>query len=641
MSNYFRPERNSTASTLLDDLPAYAGPTAGFGESFGAAWNATVAGEGSQSLEYGFEKAERKMLDQIREMTGEEIMPIGVATGDFRPAYTTLAKHYGPWDGEDARPEDRAPLPEAYQQQVDRIEELRQIYPDIPNYRDAWYETQVTARMAERKQAQVGSRSGVAGFFGTLVGGAAGAVLSPETDPLNTFTLGLGGVGRTVLGRIASEGLVQMGIEGGNQLTGIQNDRRLLGLDYGMDRALQQIALTGVGGAALRGVAEGAGAGIRRLRSKPEPAPRVDPTKEAEAPRSSVTERADRIQQQEVEWVRANNPYGPEADGVRMFVTELEQNYQAMADWSRPLSSRIFSGYLDLPKADTAVGSTRAADVQPAQVLDPRLADQIDRVNERIADTEMQLQILESRAEPQTISEAADDIARSREVKADTRRMDAIDQRLADLERRREEIGTPRSTADRRKARRLERKIDEVRAQRNEPGNELPALRQEASRSRTALRKNLKQLKEQRRQLLGRQERLEKKARKLTGGEPSVRQNTLDFLNSLSGRPRDLDPDRTPADVVKQIVADSEEMAEARIEAAEAQRIEPVEAGQTRTEPVLDYIEVEGVRLDRNEEFFDFDNGDLDNPSMVTPDKVLKDFEELNALRDIATQCRL
>lgn len=90
--------------------------------------------------------------------------------------------------------------------------------------------------------------NGVAAF----IGGVGGAM----TDPVNLYTLPVGGVGKGPAQRILTEGLANMGIEA-VMLPGVQRNREQLGrADLTAEEAGLNIAFAGVGAAGFRGAIE-------------------------------------------------------------------------------------------------------------------------------------------------------------------------------------------------------------------------------------------------------------------------------------------------------------------------------------------------------------------------------------------------
>jgi len=101
--------------------------------------------------------------------------------------------------------------------------------------------------------------------WGGVVGGLAGSAIGgfdPRTDPLNALTAPLA-AGATIPGRIAAQGAIQAGAEGVGQLTGVQENRRLLGLEQ--ENPLWAIGSAAIGGAGFQFLGEAAAMGLRRV----------------------------------------------------------------------------------------------------------------------------------------------------------------------------------------------------------------------------------------------------------------------------------------------------------------------------------------------------------------------------------------
>jgi hypothetical protein len=126
------------------------------------------------------------------------------------------------------------------------------LVPGTPTLSEMFADVQTSAQELEARSA-MSDMSVVGSFGGAMAGSFTGA------DPLNQITVGVGGFGKTIWQRLATEGLTQAGIEGTNQLTAVPENREILGLDpFTPGEVAFNIAAAGVGGAALRGVAEGA-----------------------------------------------------------------------------------------------------------------------------------------------------------------------------------------------------------------------------------------------------------------------------------------------------------------------------------------------------------------------------------------------
>jgi len=98
------------------------------------------------------------------------------------------------------------------------------------------------------------------GWAAGMVGTAVGA-LDPRTDPLNVLSAPLAG-GATIPGRIALQGSLQAASEATGQITGVQENRRLLGLEA--EPLWAAVAGAAIGGAAFQMLGEGIVLGVRR-----------------------------------------------------------------------------------------------------------------------------------------------------------------------------------------------------------------------------------------------------------------------------------------------------------------------------------------------------------------------------------------
>lgn len=197
---------------------------------------------------------------------------------DFLPersrAYLDVAKRYS---GEEISPE----FEERLQAYDARVIGLRKEFPDLQlrSSREMFEEVKRSAVAAEERDQT--DRRTFGGAFGGFIGGAVSS-LHPGTDPLNFYTLGVGGAGKTAVQRIAAQTGGQAVIETINQVTGVQEERRLLGLSNGVADAAMRVGMTAGGAGALQGVGELAGAALKAGRryfgntpDDPAPSPEV------------------------------------------------------------------------------------------------------------------------------------------------------------------------------------------------------------------------------------------------------------------------------------------------------------------------------------------------------------------------------
>lgn len=249
-----------------------------------------------------------------------------------------------------------------------RIEQMRQKYPQrkFMSSREMFDKVVSDAVEAERTVEQ--SRGG---GFGKFLGGAAASVLSPSTDPLNTLTLGIGGVGKTAVARIATEAGAQSVIEGLNQITGVQEQREIMGLSHGFADAASRVGMAAIGGAAGQGIAEGVGyAGRRFFRGTPaDPAPAFEPPK-------TFTRTAEQDAEAMANLRRAMgdiHPLTKTPEGRARATQDLDYIKSRLEAWDgeKPLDIRP-------PRTDTAIPQP-VDDIIPAAIRDKALGnDSID-----------------------------------------------------------------------------------------------------------------------------------------------------------------------------------------------------------------------------------------------------------------------
>jgi len=239
----------------------------------------------------------------------------------------------------------------ALRQYDERIEALRQKYPDaqLRTTYELWQSVRGAARDAVDRDAA--ARKGVTGTVGSFAGAIASGV-NPVTNPMLAATLPIGGFGRTAAMRIATEAGSQGAIELANQLTGAQENMRLLGLETGAAQIASQVGLAAAGGAAIRGVGEGAVAlGNRWFRNTPDdPAPPVPPRPEPTVSRRPMTKAEQDLADvmsgkrsfDEVYARQEGSPVGPtrhDARGMAEDLSHLEARLQAW-DGDAPMAVR-------------------------------------------------------------------------------------------------------------------------------------------------------------------------------------------------------------------------------------------------------------------------------------------------------------
>lgn len=347
-------------STVTDNGPTYPdsvspGPKLGFLGALESAYNEQVRNSSINGLSYSFMRADEAEEQNARK-NGKDYTPF------YKRENTPNAKATVPGISDPLQPtlsayhriartivdrEDNASLADFAEHDAKTMEENAKGGYQIKTLSEIYEGVKKQAAETERRSHLDWT---IPGYVGGIIGSLGGS-LDPRTDPLNTATLAVGGVGKTVLGRIASQAGGQGAIEVVNQLTGVQENRRLLGLDYGISNAAMSVAGAAAGGALIQGGAEALVAGVRRFKTgkwfvdtpkdKAPPAP-VEPPVEAQvAPPRALDVSAPGPERSPL-W---DSPLGrPRAEA------DLTAVHAQLSDWGgkRPWE-------LDAPKADTRI----------------------------------------------------------------------------------------------------------------------------------------------------------------------------------------------------------------------------------------------------------------------------------------------
>lgn len=252
-----------------------AGPRLGFFGAMEAAYDAQVRAWSMFGVAAAFEDVDNEQDRFIRERLGDapELRTLRAASRRSRAAggstnyYTGMARFFE-GGGEPG-------IEEAIAEGDRAIEALRaRGLPELLTYREMWELVRQRAIGAEHRWES--STTSWPGMVGGFLGGAVGS-MNPRTDPVNALSLGVAPGAGTLVRRLAAASGSNALAETVNQLTGVQENRRLLGLEHSASQAMQQILFAGGVGLAFQGGAEFLAAGARRLRGQPGLPPRPEP----------------------------------------------------------------------------------------------------------------------------------------------------------------------------------------------------------------------------------------------------------------------------------------------------------------------------------------------------------------------------
>lgn len=366
-------EANDDAKTVTPDAAAV-GRRVGFLDAFETAYQTQVRGSAMYGIEKAFYEAEAEQVASLRGAGVEDVPHISddafgfFGSGAFSGDYMDAARFYQ--DGGDPELAQRL---EAYDKKID---EYRTKFPELRlrSSSEMWDDIRSTAQQYEQRAAT--ERNTWGGTVGGLVGGMVGS-LNVESDPFNFATIPLGVLGKTVAGRIGGQAAGQGAIEAVNQFTGVQEQRRLLGLAHGAADAWTRIGGAAVGGALLQGAGEGlAAAGRRFFRNAPhDPAPSftTEPAKplpdasevpDGAIPADPALAAAKLVQRPQtyMEYLQEVSPWSVSRAGKARTVLDVDNVRAQLDDWGGPDAA--------FTKPDTAITLPKNDFVAPSNIFD-------------------------------------------------------------------------------------------------------------------------------------------------------------------------------------------------------------------------------------------------------------------------------
>ena len=367
----------------IDPAEGATGPRVGFLDAFETSYNAQVRGSAMYGIEKAFHEADAEQVENLRKAGVEDIPHMSddafgfLGSGAFSGEYMDVARFYQ--DGGD---------PELAQRvgEYDRkVGELQKRFPDLRlrKSREIWDGIRQTAQEYEQRASL--DRNTWLGTVGGFMGGMAGG-LNIESDPFNFATIPLGTIGKSILGRVAGQAAGQGAIETINQLTGVQEQRRLLGLSHGFADGLSRVGGAAIGGAAFQGLGEAVAFGARRFfrnapldPAPPAPEPRAPVPTQREVPNTVIpadeeVAAAKLATQPEtyVNYVQEVSPLSTTRAGRARTVLDVDYVKTQLDDWAGPTPSAM------RPKTDTAVNLPRNDFVSPAPTIFDRVAQTAD-----------------------------------------------------------------------------------------------------------------------------------------------------------------------------------------------------------------------------------------------------------------------
>jgi len=247
---------NEDAKTLAPEQVSE-GPRVGWLDSWEVSWNAQTRAGAQAGMWAAYADEEDAQLRRMKE-AGIENMPRigfdfkvlpGLYIDDLDYGRYKSASRYFSGSGDE---EEGLRLSE-YDR---RIEELRKTRPELNLSTSREMYDRVIEKGREAERIDQNQRRTFMGSAAALIAGGV-ASMNPRTDPFNAMTLSVGGIGKTAATRIATEAGAQGVIESINQVSGVQEQRDMMGLSTGFADAASRVAGTAIAGGVFQGLGEG------------------------------------------------------------------------------------------------------------------------------------------------------------------------------------------------------------------------------------------------------------------------------------------------------------------------------------------------------------------------------------------------
>lgn len=270
-------------------------------------------------------------------------------------------------------------------QRDDELKALQKKYPNagIRTYSEMFEDTR---KNYEKMKLQNERNYSSGGNIGWGIGAMASG-MNPDVNPLNFWTMQMGGAGKTIAGRIASQGVAQGAVQGVAEVTGVRANKRLLGENPTVQDSLINVGAAALGGAGFQGVAEAGGAALRGLgrrwfRNAPnDPAPPVDAPdllkRDATPTAQEPTRQVNLSAEVEARLTKAvQDTAGTSRANLRGAQADYAHVAQGLESWTGPMPWEV------APPSHTRMPGQ--VDIQPPEFRAPSPGETVDEIARRV-----------------------------------------------------------------------------------------------------------------------------------------------------------------------------------------------------------------------------------------------------------------
>lgn len=385
------------ASHILD-METTAGPPGSLWDNIKQSYLQQVHVDSPYSLDFELEQGWEDSLALLRQTTGEDF--------DLPPSIDNYSRYARFIQGRESSLSDltlSGKVPDSIRKDIDKFKAVNDRIkalgnPDIKSFEEILAEVSEMQQRTEERTQKLADTSGfIAGFLGQLVGAIGGTFTI--RDPFALATLGIGGVGRTVAARIASEFAIGATFQGVSTGIAVNPNREVAGLQS--RSVLFDSLAAGIGAGGLTAGAIGISRGLRRLRG-PELDIEFDFSDSQlrqmfERHPNNPDARAALMSLDAHTHITKANVYGNSPAGLRRFVAELNE------------MDRVMSGLPARQKAPSEIKDdirVQQEDLKIAKDEEPIKYSNMETAQQRVVEIDEEINDLTAAIDRTTLSQA-------------------------------------------------------------------------------------------------------------------------------------------------------------------------------------------------------------------------------------------
>lgn len=311
------------------------GRATGFGENAAAAFDQFVEGQQSISMALNVDQEIDRISQRVKEVTGQDVEP-SLGEQVFGPGRNLTS------------------VPPEF---LERIRKAREENPDalgdIPTTEEGIFERiRQEVQASEKEFRDISSRATTLGDIGGFVGTTGAATIDPPVLASLPFGAARGaGILRTALTEAGIGAATEVPVQ-----AVVQSQRSRLGLESGVERAIENIAAAGIGGGIIGAAGRALGRGVEKIGSN-----RFQDAEQARQAFSRETRRQNPVLDDAIRTIerereiRARNPFPDDVPGSeRVFRRVFDETLKTIREEGR--APRVST---NLPVRDEVIGPAR------------------------------------------------------------------------------------------------------------------------------------------------------------------------------------------------------------------------------------------------------------------------------------------